>query len=92
MSTPQQLLVPPGYYRHYKGRYYKVLGPARHSESPDEPLTLYQPLYGEYGLWVRPTAMFNEQVETDDGIKLRFTLDAEFVPTTEEINKMEKQL
>jgi hypothetical protein len=51
----------PGRYRHYKGREYRVIGLARHSETL-EPLVVYQPLYGEVGLWVRPAAMFVETV------------------------------
>ena len=49
----------PGRYRHYKGGEYRVLGVARHSETL-EPLVVYQALYGERGLWVRPAAMFTE--------------------------------
>jgi hypothetical protein len=52
----------PGRYRHYKGRDYRVLGIARHSETL-EPLVVYQALYDERGLWVRPAAMFVETVE-----------------------------
>jgi hypothetical protein len=51
----------PGLYRHYKGHDYRVLGLARHSETL-EPLVVYQALYGERGLWVRPQAMFLETV------------------------------
>ena len=51
----------PGLYRHYKGNEYRVLGLARHSETL-EPLVVYQALYGERGLWVRPAAMFGETV------------------------------
>jgi len=54
----------PGRYRHYKGRDYRVLGLARHSETL-EPLVVYQALYGESGLWVRPAAMFGETVFVD---------------------------
>jgi len=54
----------PGQYRHYKGGEYQVLGLARHSETL-EPLVVYQALYGERGLWVRPAAMFCESVEVD---------------------------
>lgn len=49
----------PGLYRHYKGGEYRVLGIARHSETL-EPMVVYQALYGERGLWVRPAAMFTE--------------------------------
>lgn len=52
----------PGLYRHYKGNDYRVIGLARHSETL-EPLVVYQALYGDQGLWVRPAAMFTEQVE-----------------------------
>jgi hypothetical protein len=54
----------PGRYRHYKGGEYRVLGLARHSESL-EPLVVYQALYGEHGLWVRPAGMFAGEVEVD---------------------------
>lgn len=52
----------PGRYRHYKGRPYEVIGLARHSET-GEPLVVYRALYGEFGLWVRPAAMFTEEIE-----------------------------
>ncbi|MCZ8129955.1 MAG: DUF1653 domain-containing protein [Steroidobacteraceae bacterium] len=63
--------VPPGRYRHYKGRDYEVLGVARHSET-GESLVVYRPLYGERGLWVRPAAMFVESVVVDGGSSPRF--------------------
>lgn len=50
-----------GIYRHYKGLMYEVIGTARHSETL-EPMTLYRALYGERSLWVRPAAMFGEEV------------------------------
>jgi cyclomaltodextrinase / maltogenic alpha-amylase / neopullulanase len=62
----------PGRYRHYKGREYQVLGIARHSETL-EPLVVYQALYGERGLWVRPAAMFVGVVESGGERVARFT-------------------
>lgn len=59
--VPQDVL-PPGRYRHYKGRHYEVLGVARHSET-GEALVVYRCLYGDFGLWVRPQVMFLEAVE-----------------------------
>jgi len=50
-----------GRYRHYKGNEYRVLSLARHSETL-ETLVVYQALYGERGLWVRPATMFVETV------------------------------
>ena len=53
-----------GLYRHYKGHLYRVMAVARHSETEEE-LVVYQALYGEHGLWVRPRAMFFETVLLD---------------------------
>lgn len=60
-----------GIYRHYKGQRYRVLGIAHHSETL-EPLVVYQALYGDHGLWVRPAAMFNETIELDGEPIARF--------------------
>jgi hypothetical protein len=61
----------PGLYRHYKGKEYRVMGIARHSETL-EPLVVYQALYGEQGWWVRPAAMFTETVEVGSRTIARF--------------------
>ena len=63
--------IRPGRYRHHKGMEYEVLGAVRHSETL-EPLVLYRALYGEGGLWVRPHAMFFEQVRVDGRTQPRF--------------------
>jgi hypothetical protein len=63
----------PGLYRHYKGPQYRVFGVARHSES-EEQVVIYQALYGEFGLWVRPLSMFCQQVEVDGQVVPRFAL------------------
>lgn len=62
-----------GKYRHYKGMEYQVIGVARHSETL-EPLVVYQALYGDYGLWVRPQEMFQSTVEIEGQTLKRFTL------------------
>lgn len=66
-----------GTYRHYKGKQYRVLGVARHSETL-EPLVIYQALYdseeyGPHALWARPLPMFLEQVHVDGRSLPRFT-------------------
>ena len=68
MTTP-----PLGIYRHYKGNLYQLLHIARHSET-EEPLAVYRALYGDYGVWVRPLAMFSESVVTERGNVARFAL------------------
>ncbi|ADR33064.1 protein of unknown function DUF1653 [Sulfuricurvum kujiense DSM 16994] len=66
-------MVKSGLYRHYKGKYYEVIGVAKHSET-EELLVVYRPLYGEQGLWVRPLEMFDEILP--NGTK-RFTYSGE---------------
>ena len=70
-ALPPLIETPPGRYRHYKGMEYEVLGTVRHSETL-EPMTLYRALYGEHGLWVRPAAMFEEQLEIGGVLQPRF--------------------
>lgn len=57
-------MIENGRYRHYKGKDYEVIGVAKHSETLEN-LVVYRQLYGEGGLWVRPLAMFMEDVEVD---------------------------
>lgn len=51
-----------GIYRHFKGKDYKVLGTALHSETK-EMMVVYLALYEPYDLWVRPLSMFQEEVD-----------------------------
>lgn len=64
--------IQPGKYRHFKGKEYRVLYLARHSETMEE-MVVYQALYGERGIWVRPAAMWNELVQRDGKTYRRFT-------------------
>ena len=63
--------IRPGRYRHYKGKEYRVLFLARHSET-EEWLVVYQALYGERGYWVRPAAMWIESVTVNGEETPRF--------------------
>ena len=60
-----------GRYRHFKGKEYQVLAIAKHSETL-EPMVVYQALYGERGIWVRPASMWNETVIRDGHASPRF--------------------
>lgn len=66
-------MIQPGRYRHYKGRDYQVIGVARHSET-EENFAVYQALYGDEGLWIRPAAMFLESVAVEGRVVSRFQL------------------
>lgn len=63
--------IRPGLYRHFKGGEYRVLFLARHSET-EEWMVVYQALYGEKGIWVRPASMWNETVEREGVCLPRF--------------------
>lgn len=58
-------------YRHFKGKEYLVLHLAKHSETLED-LVVYQALYGERGIWVRPLDMFLSQVDLDGKMINRF--------------------
>jgi hypothetical protein len=60
-----------GRYRHYKGGEYELVGVVRHSETL-EVMALYRPLYNASGLWVRPYAMFFEEIDLAGGRQPRF--------------------
>ena len=53
-----------GIYQHYKGNLYQVFHVATHSET-QEKLVVYQCLYGDYSMWVRPLEMFHEKIILD---------------------------
>lgn len=66
-----------GIYRHYKGQYYAVFSVVNCSETQD-PMVIYQCLYGDYSYWVRPQKMFNETISINSKTSARFTYCANF--------------
>lgn len=60
------------YFRHFKGNIYKVLHVAKHSETLED-FIVYQAMYGEYGIWVRPKAMFEETITRNGQTFRRFS-------------------
>lgn len=53
-----------GKYRHFKGKEYELLDIAKNSETLEE-FVVYRALYGDHQLWIRPKAMFFEQLQRD---------------------------
>lgn len=70
-NTIKSELIIGGLYKHYKGQHYKVLHVARHSEDLTN-YVVYQALYGDFGVWIRPLDMFLEKIEVMGQEKLRF--------------------
>ena len=59
------------YYRHFKGGKYILLAEGMDSESLI-PMVIYQALFGEQKIWVRPSEMFYDTVVKDGVRVLRF--------------------
>jgi len=67
--------IKPGIYKHYKNKKYKVLFVAENSETKEE-MVVYQAMYGEEKIWVRPKKMFLEKVEVDGEQISRFEFES----------------
>ena len=65
-------MVTSGRYRHYKGPEYFVIGCAKHTES-GEVFVVYEALYGDHQLWIRPESMFLEHVKVGNQSVPRFS-------------------
>lgn len=59
-----------GYYKHFKGSIYEVIGIGKHSETLEE-LVIYKSTK-DNSIWIRPLSMWNETVERDNNIYKRF--------------------
>lgn len=59
---PSRHFYPNKMYRHFKGNYYKTLGLAENSET-GEMMVVYQAMYGDNKLYVRPYDMWMSEVD-----------------------------
>ena len=62
-TKPSQITsIPIGLYEHFKGKQYRVLHIAKHSET-EEAYVVYQQMYGNKEIWIRPLSMFIETID-----------------------------
>ena len=60
------------YFKHYKGGIYRKLYIAKHSETQEQ-MVVYQAMYGNCEIWVRPKDMFYEEITYNSKTIKRFT-------------------
>ena len=64
-------MIQKGFYRHYKGNEYEVIGVAHHSETQED-MVVYRSVSNHSEMWVRSARAFEENVEVNGEMVPRF--------------------
>lgn len=58
-------------YKHFKGKEYLIINIAKNSETMED-MVVYQALYGDKSIWVRPLGMFLDYINVKGSSIRRF--------------------
>ena len=58
----ERIIVPGALFQHFKGNLYQIITLGKHSETGEE-MVVYQEMYGEFQVYIRPVSMFLEKLD-----------------------------
>lgn len=79
-------IIVKGLYRHFKGKFYRVLNICEHTETKEK-MVYYQALYGNMNFYVRPYEMFASEVDKEKYPLVEQKYRFEFISHTDEETK-----